>query len=90
MHALNKYNISNVLNFKTIKDYDCKDCEGYLVITRGKQSDTIEGGQWGKVVNYNTFKIQGKKYLFTNFTYSYQMGTKLNEYKIYSLEKTIP
>jgi hypothetical protein len=80
-------NTSNDLNFKTLKGQDCKDCEGYLVITKGKQSDTIKGGQWGKVVNYNTFKIQGKKYLFTNFTYSYQMGTKLNEYKIYSLEK---
>lgn len=80
-------NISYNLNFKTQKGQDCKDCEGYLIITKGKQSDTIKGGQWGKVVNYITFNIKGKKYLLTNFTYSYQMGTKLNEYKIYSLEK---
>ncbi|MBV2224147.1 MAG: hypothetical protein KUL74_04760 [Cloacibacterium sp.] len=81
-----KQNDYDNISFKVYKGEDCKDCQGKLVVVKGKQIDTIQGGQWGQNLNYKTFKIKNKNYLFTNFTYSYQMGTRLKEYKIFSLD----
>ena len=76
------------IKFKTIKGDDCHNCFGKLVVSKGSLVDTIKGGQWGKSVDYQTFKINSKEYLFTSFSYSYPMGERCNEYKIYSLEST--
>ena len=74
------------VKFKTIKGDDCHNCFGKLVVSKGSLVDTIKGGQWGKNVDYQTLKINSKEYLFTSFSYSYPMGERCNEYKIYSLE----
>ena len=74
------------VKFKTITGDDCHNCFGKLVVSKGSLVDTIKGGQWGKTVDYQTFNINSKKYLFTSFTYSYPMGERCSEYKIYSLE----
>jgi len=76
------------VKFKTITGDDCHNCFGKLVVSKGSLVDTIKGGQWGKSVDYQTFKINSKEYLFTSFSYSYPMGERCNEYKIYSLEST--
>jgi len=76
------------VKFKTIKGDDCHNCFGKLVVSKGSLVDTIKGGQWGKSVDYQTFKINSKEYLFTSFSYSYPMGERCNDYKIYSLEST--
>jgi hypothetical protein len=76
------------VKFKTIKGDDCHNCFGKLVVSKGSLVDTIKGGQWGKNVDYQTLKINSKEYLFTSFSYSYPMGERCNEYKIYSLEST--
>ena len=76
------------VKFKTIKGDDCHNCFGKLVVSKGSLVDTIKGGQWGKNVDYQTFKINSKEYLFTSFSYSYPMGERCNEYKIYSLESS--
>jgi hypothetical protein len=74
--------------FETIKGNDCHNCFGELVVSRGTLTDTIRGGQWGKSVDYQSFKINSKKFLFTSFSYSYPMGERSNEYRIYSLESS--
>ncbi len=76
------------VKFKTIKGDDCHNCFGKLVVSKGSLVDTIKGGQWGKCVEYHKFNIKSKEYLFTSFSYSYPMGERCNEYKIYSLEST--
>ncbi len=76
------------LKFETITGDDCHNCFGKLVVRKGSLVDTIKGGQWGKNVNYQTFKINFKEYLFTSFSYSYPMGERCSEYKIYSLESS--
>ena len=81
-------NSGNAVKFHTINGDDCHNCFGKLVVSKGSLVDTIKGGQWGKSVDYQTFKINSKEYLFTSFSYSYPMGERCNEYKIYSLEST--
>lgn len=76
------------LKFETIKGDDCHNCFSKLVVSKGTSVDTIKGGQWGKSVDYQTLKINSKEYLFTSFSYSYPMGERCNEYKIYSLESS--
>lgn len=76
------------VKFETIKGDDCHNCFGKLVVSKGSLVDTIKGGQWGKNVDYQTIKINSKEYLFTRFSYSYPMGERCNEYKIYSLESS--
>lgn len=76
------------VKFQTIKGDDCHNCFGKLVVSKGSLVDTIKGGQWGKSVDYQTFNIKSKEYLFTSFSYSYPMGERCNEYKIYSLESS--
>jgi hypothetical protein len=76
------------VKFQTINGDDCHNCFGKLVVSKGSLVDTIKGGQWGKNVDYQTFNINSKEYLFTSFTYSYPMGERCNEYKIYSLESS--
>ena len=76
------------VKFETIKGNDCHNCFGKLVVSKGSLVDTIKGGQWGKNVDYQTIKINSKEYLFTSFSYSYPMGERCNEYKIYSLESS--
>lgn len=76
------------VKFEAIKGDDCHNCFGKLVVNKGSLVDTIKGGQWGKTVDYQTFNINSKKYLFTSFSYSYPMGERCNEYKIYSLESS--
>ena len=67
------------VKFKTIKGNDCHNCFGKLVVSKGSLVDTIKGGQWGKSVDYQTFNINSKEYLFTSFSYSYPMGERCNE-----------
>jgi hypothetical protein len=76
------------VKFETLKGDDCHNCYGKLVVSKGSLVDTIKGGQWGKSVDYQTIKINSKEYLFTSFSYSYPMGERCNEYKIYSLESS--
>ena len=76
------------VKFETIKGDDCHNCFGKLVVSKGSLVDTVKGGQWGKTVDYQTFKINSMKYLFTSYSYSYPMGERWNEYKIYSLESS--
>jgi hypothetical protein len=76
------------VKFETINGYDCHNCFGKLVISKGSLVDTIKGGQWGKSVNYQTFNINSKEYLFTSFSFSFPMGERCNQYKIYSLESS--
>jgi hypothetical protein len=76
------------VKFEPIKGDDCHNCFGKLVVSKGSLVDTIKGGQWGKNVDYQTIKINSKEYLFTSFSYSYPMGERCNEYKIYSLESS--
>ena len=76
------------VKFQTIKGDECHNCFGKLEVSKGSLVDTIKGGQCGKTVDYQTFNINSKKYLFTSFSYSYPMGERWNEYKIYSLEST--
>jgi hypothetical protein len=76
------------VKFETITGDDCHNCFGKLVVSKGRLVDTIKGGQWGKNVDYQTFNIKSKEYLFTSFSYSYPMGERCNEYKIYSLESS--
>ena len=76
------------VKFQTIKGDDCHNCYGKLVVSKGSLVDIIKGGQWGKNVDYQTFNINSKEYLFTSFCYSYPMGERCNEYKIYSLESS--
>ena len=81
-------NSSYAVKLETIKGNDCHNCFGKLVVSKGSLVDTIKGGQWGKSVDYQTFNINSKEYLFTSFSYSYPMGERCNEYKIYSLESS--
>jgi hypothetical protein len=76
------------IKFETIKGDDCHNCFGKLVVSKGSLVDTIKGGQWGKSVDSQTFKINSNEYLFTSFSYSYPMGERCNQYKIYSLESS--
>ena len=76
------------VKFQTINGDDCHNCFGKLVVSKGSLVDTIKGGQWGKNVDYQIFNINSKEYLFTSFSYSYPMGERWNEYKIYSLESS--
>jgi len=76
------------VKFQTINGDDCHNCFGKLVVSKGSLIDTIKGGQWGKCVEYHKFNIKSKEYLFTSFSYSYPMGERCNEYKIYSLESS--
>jgi len=76
------------VKFETIKGEDCHNCFGKLVVRKGSLFYTIKGGQWGKNVDYHKFTINSKEYLFTSFSYSYPMGERCNEYKIYSLESS--
>ena len=81
-------NVGFDVKFETIKGNDCHNCFGKLVVSKGSLVDTIKDGQWGKSVDYQTFNINSKEYLFTSFSYSYPMGERCNEYKIYSLESS--
>lgn len=76
------------VKIETIKGEDCHNCFGKLVVSKGSLNDTIKDGQWGRVVDFQTFNINSKEYLFTSFSYSYPMGERCNEYKIYSLESS--
>ena len=76
------------VKFQTINGDDCHNCFGKLVVSKGSLVDTIKDGQWGKSANYQIFKINSKEYLFTSYSYSYPMGERWGEYKIYSLENS--
>jgi hypothetical protein len=76
------------VKFETLTGDDCHNCYGKLVVSKGSLVDTIKGGQWGKSVDYQRIKINSKEYLFTSFSYSYPMGERCNEYKMYSLESS--
>ncbi len=76
------------VKIQSIKGDDCHNCFGKLVVSKGSLIDTIKDGQWGKSANYQIFKINSKEYLFTSYSYSYPMGERWGEYKIYSLENS--
>ena len=76
------------VKIQSIKGDDCHNCFGKLVVSKGSLIDTIKDGQWGKSANYQIFKINSKEYLFTSYSYSYPMGERWGEYKIYSLESS--
>jgi len=76
------------VKFQTINGDDCHNCFGKLIVSKGSLVDTVKGGQWGKTVDYQTFNINSKEHLFTSFSFSYPMGERCNQYKIYSLESS--
>jgi hypothetical protein len=83
-----KDNSGNAVKFETINGDDCHNCFGKLVVSKGSLVDTVKDGQWGKHADYQTFKINSMEYLFTSYSYTYPMGERWNEYKIYSLENS--
>ncbi len=49
--------------------HDCHMCPGYILIKKGKTTDTLNRGNWGKPPYFHQFKANDKSYIALESTY---------------------
>jgi hypothetical protein len=83
------YSQSGNITIKEIRGYNqdaCWFCPGKIVVSNGKQTDTISGGQHGNPPNYKILNIHNKKLLVLENDYRFHLGETIKSIQILALE----
>jgi hypothetical protein len=65
---------------------DCRICPGYTILTKGKHSDTLLSGHWGKPLSYKIHKVGNDSFLILDGELDFPHGHRFWQFEIYSLQ----
>jgi hypothetical protein len=74
----------SIRSMNSIKD--CRICPGYTILTKGKHSDTLLSGHWGKPLSNKIHKVGSDSFLILDGELDFPHGHRFWQFEIYSLQ----
>tara|TARA_E500000318_G_C3504435_1_gene189682 strand:+ start:236 stop:790 length:555 start_codon:yes stop_codon:yes gene_type:complete len=83
----NSYSQDKIVIKQVSSESSCRQCTGKLIVSNGKLTDSVFGGQWGYPPDYQIQKINNTDVLILDDEYGYSGGIRIRQLRILLLDK---